>query len=173
MALQGLSRDDIRDDTVSKIVAASTAAGSRVYVSRTRPTTTAEMPLVMVMVHTAADQLRDYDAAAGTCLPVYLRTTQVVCECQASTTAAGSGSGADADDDLQAALDLSDDVLDALLGSSAWLRGTDRTGAAAGYRHFEAVETVSHEVRAGQDGDRRYGAVRVTLSCQHEVQHGT
>jgi len=172
MALRGLTRDDIRDDTVNKIVAAATSAGSRVYVSRTRPTKVSEMPLVMVYVHTAADVQRDWDAAPGTCLPVYLRTTQVVLECQAVATVSGSGSGAEADDDLQAALDLSDAALDALLGDTDWIRGTDRTGATAGYRHFERVPTVSHDVRVGQDGDRRYGAIRVTLDCEHEVQHG-
>jgi len=172
MALRGLTRDDIRDDTVAKIVAASTAAGSRVYVSRTRPVTVDEMPLILVTVHSASDQQRAWDGAPGTCLPVYLRTTRVVIECQASSTVAASGSGANADDDLQAALDLSDAALDALLGDTDWIRGTDRTGATAGFRHFEAIDTVSHDLRAGQDGDRRYGAVRLTLDCEHEVQHG-
>lgn len=172
MAFAGMTRTVIADDTIAVIVAASTAAGARVYKSRTRKANTSELPMCTVEVHSASDEWQDW--SGGVACSVYaMRTSQIVIDCLAEQTVAESDNGNDADNDLSDALSaFANAVVESLWGSLAWRSGTGRTTVAAALRPFHDIGPVGYEIQHSQDGDRRIAGARVTIPVQHQIQFG-
>lgn len=173
MAFRGMTATEIVDDTISKIVAASTVAGSRVYRARTRAVEMSEMPLVAVGIERWSDAWADWSGGPA-CSVAAIRTSIITIELVLEQLVSESDDGNDADNDVAAAMAaFQTAVVEAVWGSAAWRKGTDRTTVDADLRAFHDVGDVASEVVIGQDAGRRTAGCRVTLPCDHLVEFGT
>jgi len=121
-----LNRRDIRNDAATRIVAAGTDAGSRVYKSRALPIQSEQLPLCTVYTPNERNNW------GGDTEPTYLTTTTLVVDCV--VFGRDDAATEDALDELVA------QVEDALIGSFDWRKQFTRCGQ------------YSIDVQPGQDG---------------------
>lgn len=150
--LTGTTRSAILSDTASRIVSASTSAGSRVYVSRSDVLDTADLPAVTLTLDRESDAVQ-IDGQTGLCTPYLDRSCDLIIGCHVTSTT---------DALVDTALNtLVEDVRAALLGDVAWAAGVYQIGSVA----------TEYYIGTGEGGAHT-GAAKITFGLSYSVQYG-
>lgn len=150
--LQGTTRAAILSDTKSRLIAASTAAGSSVYVSRSDVLDPADLPAITLTMDRETDALQ-LDGQTGLCTPYLDRSCDLIVGCHVT-----SSTDATTDTALNT---LTEQVRAALLGDMAWVDGVDQ---------ITSVQT-DYYVGTGEGGAYT-AAARLTFGLSYSVQYG-